>query len=157
MGFVAGIMVSLLLMVSPVAEAQNYRQNVPAGNSLYSIAHQRKTSSGSIGYQKSAEPRTVQNVYGGGYSSSMSVRKRLGLHTSELNEQGIAVMPQADVYPTAIRRAVIPNPDENDEDLNQGDSENGSLGDALFPLLLMAGAFVFYRRRKSIMCCSKEK
>ena len=85
-----------------------------------------------------------------GHGIGICVSTSFRSSVKSLNESGIAVMPQANDNWTAIRRAgVPPNPDETDEDLNQGDHENGPVGDALLPLLLMACLFACYRKRHS--------
>ena len=97
-------------------------------------------------------PQMIRNAHrtsaGNGIGSGASTSFRSSV--SRLNEAGIAVMPQTVGNQTAIRRAgVPPNPDESDEDLNNGDCENGSIGDALLPLLFMACLFTCYRKRHS--------
>ncbi|HCS87216.1 MAG TPA: hypothetical protein DIW30_01920 [Bacteroidales bacterium] len=104
-------------------------------------------------------PQMLRNAHrtsaGNGVGCGVSTSFRSSV--SRLNEAGIAVMPQTVGNQTAIRRAgVPPNPDEDDEDLNNGDVENGPIGDALLPLLLMACLFACYRKRHLRMSHTPE-
>lgn len=86
--------------------------------------------------------RQNQRAVSGSFAGSQSA---FSSTVVQLNEQGISVIPQVNAAVAPIKRAgVIPNPDDNRE---TSGSENGPIGDALLPLLLMAGIFVLGKRK----------